>query len=170
MIAEGIATAATMREATGLATVAAFNSGNLELVARAFRKRAPAGSTIIAATITTICRVERAHCPTSDRRRPPQRHRPSPTFAPTDKGTDWNDYAAQHGTAAARSIAEVELRSNGIALAPRPVSRPITQADRDAMRQKMTAFPKGGPSTAFKAAVEASSRAQQVSQTLRPKL
>jgi putative DNA primase/helicase len=48
VIAQGIATVATIWEAPGLATVSAFDSGNLEHVARAFRERDPERPIIIA--------------------------------------------------------------------------------------------------------------------------
>lgn len=49
VIAEGVATAATMRQATGFATVVAFDSGNLPHVAAALRKAHPDRTIIIAA-------------------------------------------------------------------------------------------------------------------------
>jgi len=49
IIAEGFATAATMRGVTGLAVAVAFDSGNLVEVARAYRERDPALPIVIAA-------------------------------------------------------------------------------------------------------------------------
>ena len=49
IIAEGYATAATFREVTGLAMIAAFDSGNLLDVARALREREPTRRIVIAA-------------------------------------------------------------------------------------------------------------------------
>ena len=106
VIAEGFATAATIREATGLAAIVAFDSGNLMEVACAIRQRDPERPIIFAAD-------NDHHLP----RRPVplpniglekgtaaagavQGIVLSPTFAQADKGTDWNDYAAQHGKAA----------------------------------------------------------------------
>jgi hypothetical protein len=62
-----------------------------------------------------------------------------PTFAPTDAGTDWNDFTAQHGRAAVRQLIEAELRKQGLTL-PAEMARPATatvttQAMRDAARQ-----------------------------------
>lgn len=48
-IAEGYATAATIREATGYAVAAAFNCGNLEAVARTVRERLPKAKLIVCA-------------------------------------------------------------------------------------------------------------------------
>ena len=49
IIAEGYSTAASLREATGLATVAAFDSSNLKPVAVALREKHPQAAIIIAA-------------------------------------------------------------------------------------------------------------------------
>lgn len=49
VIAEGFATAASIAEATGLATVAAMNAGNLLAVAKALREKLPSREIIIAA-------------------------------------------------------------------------------------------------------------------------
>ncbi|HKW29246.1 MAG TPA: DUF3631 domain-containing protein, partial [Verrucomicrobiae bacterium] len=49
VIAEGFATAASIAEATGLATVAAMNAGNLPTVAKALREKFPEREIIIAA-------------------------------------------------------------------------------------------------------------------------
>lgn len=49
VIAEGYATAATIHEATGYPVVVAFDSGNLELVARAVRDKFPSREIVIAA-------------------------------------------------------------------------------------------------------------------------
>jgi putative DNA primase/helicase len=49
VIAEGFATAASIAEATGLATVAAMNAGNLPAVAKALREKFPQREIIIAA-------------------------------------------------------------------------------------------------------------------------
>ena len=71
----------------------------------------------------------------------------SPPFASGDPGTDWNDYAAQHGNEAMRALAQVELRSRGIEL-PSPAGSvssredAVTQSDRDAARQRLRAGPR----------------------------
>jgi len=49
LIAEGYATAATVHQATGFATVAAMNCGNLFAVAKAQREKFPDREIIIAA-------------------------------------------------------------------------------------------------------------------------
>ena len=173
VIAEGVATAATIREATGFATAAAFDSGNLELVARDFRERDPARPIIIAG---------------DNDHHLPRRHDPlpnvglekaaaaaravagivlTPTFAPTDNGTDWNDYAAQHGKASLRTQIEKELRPAGIALPAQPAARVTTQADRDASWQRSTAFPGGKARPTAKGATD-SARATRSVRLRRP--
>ena len=168
LIAEGLATAATMREVTGLAVIVAFDSGNLLDVARAYRERDPQMQIIIAAD-------NDHHLPRKDVPLPNVGQVKAlaaadavggvvltPSFTPADKGTDWNDYAVQHGREAVRTIAQTELRARGIELPARAAARPITQADRDAARQRMTAFPGGKQSPASKLAADAARRAQQV--------
>src|SRR4051794_8368519 len=129
VIAEGFATAATVREATGLATVAAFDSGNLMEVARAYRERDPQLPIIFAAD-------NDHHLP---RREPPLPNVGlekaaeaaeavrgivlAPSFPPSDNGTDWNDFAARHGEAAVRTQVQVELASHGIELPAQPAPR-----------------------------------------------
>ena len=175
VIAEGVATAATIREATGFATVAAFDSGNLELVARAFRERDPARQIIIAGD-------NDHHLPRRDSPLPNVGLEKAtaaaqavagivltPAFAPTDKGTDWNDYAAQHGKANLRAQIEKELRPAGIALPTQPAAKVTTQADRDAAWQRSTAFPGGKPLPANQRATDAA-RAAQLAKPARPRL
>ncbi len=158
IIAEGYATAATLREVTGFAVTAAFDSGNLLDVARAIREREPTRRIIIAAD-------NDHHLP---RQAVPLRNVGlekaqaaaeavggvllPPKFTTSDTGTDWNDYAAQHGRAAMRALAQAELKPHGIELpsaiptAPAPQTATtqsyVTQADRDAARQRLQARPR----------------------------
>lgn len=97
VIAEGYATAATIREATGWRVVVAFDAGNLVAVAKAMRAARPSTPLVLAAdndhrtdgnpglakaraaadaVAGTVC---------------------APEFAENATGTDWNDYAARHG-------------------------------------------------------------------------
>ena len=83
----------------------------------------------------------------------------SPSFASGDLGTDWNDYAAQHGREAMRARAQIELRSHGIELPSLAGSAPtrqdaVTQSDRDAARQRLRA----GPRALMKSAAHAAAR------------
>jgi phage/plasmid primase-like uncharacterized protein len=186
VIAEGFATAAALREATGLATIAAFDSGNLLDVARAVREREPARRVVIAAD-------NDHHLP---RLAPPLPNVGlekaaaaaeavggvvlSPAFAPADKGTDWNDYAAQHGREVLRGAVGSGLRAHGIDLPSASRALPAhpaaaahtvrtdrtratgaapTQADRDAARQRLQGGPGVGATEA--AAREAARQAQR---------
>lgn len=65
-----------------------------------------------------------------------------------------NDYAAQHGKAAVLEQSMAGLCPHGIAVAAPPV-RTITQVNRDAARQRTTAFPNGAASAANGAATDA---------------
>jgi phage/plasmid primase-like uncharacterized protein len=169
VIAEGFATAATMREATGLATVVAFDSGNLLEVARAFRERDPQRPIVIAADNDHHLPLKEVPLPNVSQVKAAAAAEAvrgvvlTPGFAHGDRGTDWNDYAAQHGRPAVRAQAQAGLRPHGIELpAPSVTPRVTTQADRDAARQRMTAFPHGRQSAADRAVTEAARAAQSI--------
>lgn len=155
-----------MRELTGLPTVAAFDSGNLLEVAKAYRDADPTRPIILAGD-------NDHHLPRRDVPLPNVGTEKAtaaaeavagivllPAFLPTEAGTDWNDYAAQHGRDALRATVGAELSRHGIelpAVAPAPASRPMaTQAERDAARARASA-PTG------KAAAESAARAAQES-------
>ena len=148
IIAEGFATAATMREATGLPVVAAFDAGNLVEVARALRAQDPARVIMVAA--------DNDHAlPRRDPRLPnvgEVKARAAATEVggvvllsafPADSpgsGSDWNDYAAQHGKAAVRTLAAAALAPYGVTLpvatTTQAARQGVQQADRDAARQR----------------------------------
>ena len=92
-----------MREATGLATVVAFDSGNLLDVARAFRERDPQRPIVIAADNDYHLPLMEVPLPNVGQVKATAAAEAvrglvlTPGFAHGDKGTDWNDYAAQHG-------------------------------------------------------------------------
>ena len=164
VIAEGYATAATLREVTGLPTIAAFDSGNLLEVAKAYRAADPTRPIIFASD-------NDHHLPRRDAPLPNVGMEKAsaaaeavggvlllPTFTPADQGTDWNDYAAQHGRQALRDTVGVELGRHGISLppeAPKAGPRAIaSQAERDAARAKASA-------PARNSSAEAAARAAQ---------
>jgi phage/plasmid primase-like uncharacterized protein len=107
VIAEGYATAATIHELTGHAVAVAFNAGNLEPAARGARE-ANLDLTILIAGDNDH-RKARERMP--DGRRKPNAGREAaekaanavgglaliPEFAVHDRGSDWNDLAAQGG-------------------------------------------------------------------------
>ena len=174
-IAEGLATAATIHEATGLATVAAFDSGNLELVARAYRERDPARPIVIAADDDHHLPRRQSPLPNVGQEKAAAAAQAvggivlTPTFAATDKGTDWNDYAAQHGKAAVRTQVEKEMRSVGIALPVQKAAKSsTTQADRDTAWKRSTAFPNGKAKAADQTARD-TARAAQVIRPIKPR-
>jgi phage/plasmid primase-like uncharacterized protein len=144
VVAEGYATAATLRSVTGLRSVVAFDAGNILPVAEAIRRLQPERPIIIAG---------------DNDHQAPLREKPLPNvgvekaaaaaaavggiavippFDPTDKGTDWNDHAAKHGLDGTREALEAALE--GIQLPPMPdreqrASEPTTQQQRDAARE-----------------------------------
>ncbi|MDQ3605965.1 MAG: AAA family ATPase [Gemmatimonadota bacterium] len=95
-ISEGLATAATTYEATGIASVVAFDAGNLAPVATTLRGKFPDARIIIASdndrtegnpglsAATKAARAAGALVAV-------------PHFSEGEQGTDWNDFGALHG-------------------------------------------------------------------------
>jgi phage/plasmid primase-like uncharacterized protein len=175
VIAEGYATAATLREVTGLPTVAAFDSANLIEVARAYRERDPARPIIVAADNDHHLPNRPTPLPNVGKEKATAAAETvnglvlMPSFEPTETGTDWNDFTAQHGRVAMRRIAEAELAKRGITLPAAKVqqdgadtSATVTQADRDAARQRAPG------ATAAAASRRAAQEAARMTQSQRP--
>jgi len=170
IIAEGFATAATMREATGLTVLAAFDSGNLLEVARAVRAADPARLIIMAAD--NDHHLPRRAVPLANVGEAKATAAAAafggvvlmPAFTPADSGTDWNDYAAQHSKEAVRKLAQDALQGRGIALPS------ASQAQRDAARQQSRSRPHGAEQDRARAAQEAARRAQERGQSNGPGL
>ena len=174
IIAEGYATAATLREITGLALIAAFDSGNLLDVARALREREPTRRIVIAADNDHHLPRQPVPLPNVGLEKATAAAEAvggvmlSPNFTASDTGTDWNDYAVQHGRAAMRALAQAELRPHGIELpsaiptAPAPQTATtqsyVTQADRDAARQRLQARPRTARNADAQAAAREAAR------------
>jgi putative DNA primase/helicase len=97
VIAEGYATAATIREATGWRVVVAFDAGNLAAVAKAVRAARPSTTLVLAA--------DNDHRTDGNPGLTKARAAAEavggivcvPEFAENSTGSDFNDYAAQHG-------------------------------------------------------------------------
>ena len=161
IIAEGFATAATMREATGFTVLAAFDSGNLLEVARAVRAADPARLIIMAAD--NDHHLTRRAVPLANVGEAKATAAAAavgglvlmPAFTPADPGTDWNDYAAQRGKEAVLKLAQDALQRRGVAL-PR-----VSQAQRDAARQQSRRRPHGAEQDRARAVQEAARRAQE---------
>ncbi|MDB5848229.1 MAG: hypothetical protein JWP29_1981 [Rhodoferax sp.] len=139
VIGEGFATMASVREASGLDAVVAFNGGNLMSVAKALRDKYPDAPIIFAAD-------NDHHLPRRDLPLPNVGVEKAeaaaaavggvvllPTFAAGEKGTDWNDWSVVHGAAALRAVIEARLTQEGIAM-PEKQKEP-TQTQRDAGRR-----------------------------------
>lgn len=97
LITEGIATAATVREATGLPTLAAFDAGNLQYVAKEMRSKYPEAKIILCADNdsggeknTGVFAAQQAATKYSG-------FVVWPDFEDGSELTDWNDYASIHG-------------------------------------------------------------------------
>lgn len=112
VLAEGYATADTVARLRGHPVVVAFDSGNLNAVAGSLRERWPDRPLLIAAD--NDHRAEREIRPNglpginvglTKAREVAATHRGAvlvPGFGARDKGSDWNDYAQQHGEETAR--------------------------------------------------------------------
>lgn len=136
VLAEGFATAATVREALRIPVAMTLDAGNLMPVARAYRERHPGLELLFAAD-------NDAHLPL----RPGGRAMPntglekatkaadevrglvllSPELGHrtlADQGTDWNDFAKELGKAAARDALLAELRRQREAAGMQPPAAP----------------------------------------------
>lgn len=168
IIAEGFATAATMREATGLTVLAAFDSGNLLEVARAVRAADPARLIIMAAD--NDHHLPRRAMPMPNVGEVKARAAAGggvvlmPGFTAADPGTDWNDYAARHGKDAVRKLAQDALQGHGVTLPG------VSQAQRDTARQRAQAPALSGVQDGARTAQEAARRAQDRAQAAGPSL
>lgn len=112
VLAEGKATGETLADALGHPVIVAFDSGNLAAVAKELRERFPERPMLIAGDNDHAKERE-----VDERGKPKQNVGRTkaeeaakevsgaalvPQFAPDEKGSDWNDYAALHGLAAVR--------------------------------------------------------------------
>ncbi len=133
VITEGYATAATLREVTGLPIVAAFDGGNLLEVARAHRERDPGRTLIIAGDDDHHLPRREVPLPNVGREKAQAAVAEVgatlliPTFGAADAGSDWNDFAAQHGRDLMRQVVEAVLREQGITL---PAKRQVGAVQR----------------------------------------
>lgn len=112
VIAEGYATADTVARLRGHPVVVAFDSGNLDAVARTLRERYPDRTLLIAADNDHKHEAERGNVGLEKAKAAAERHKGAvvvPPFAKGDPGTDWNDYAQQHGDEAARKELERQV-------------------------------------------------------------
>jgi len=105
-IAAGYSTAATVHDLTGLATVAAFSSGNLPSVARTLRAAYPRRQLLM--TADNDHQLEAHGKPNVGAIKAKETAEAVngavllPRFEPSDPGTDWNDIAVHQGKQEAR--------------------------------------------------------------------
>ncbi|MGI4798467.1 MAG: toprim domain-containing protein [Janthinobacterium lividum] len=170
VIAEGYAAAATMREVAGLATVAAFDSGNLLEVANAYRAADPKRAIIMAGDNDHHLPRREAPLPNVGAEKATAAAAAVegmvvlPPFVPADQGSDFNDYAAQHGATALRRLVEAELGQRSIT-PPRPIR--ISVARPAASQEARDTFRAQAATSADQAAGTASRVAQQAVQRSR---
>lgn len=119
IIAEGYATAATIREAMGLPTVAAFNSGNMVQVATALRDRYPDSALILSGDDDRHLLQRNPPIPNAGRDKAEEAARTAngvavfPPFGKDERGSDFNDYARAHGIDAVYDAIAPVLRERG---------------------------------------------------------
>lgn len=101
-IAEGYATGATVHELTGWPVAVAFDAGNLRPVAEALRAKLPNVRLVICADNDHGTAGNPGLSKAHEAAQAVGGIVIAPDFEPGDKGTDWNDYAAQHGEQATR--------------------------------------------------------------------
>jgi conjugative relaxase-like TrwC/TraI family protein len=144
MIAEGVATAKTMHDATGLPVVVAYNAGNLGHVSKIIAEIAPHSRQIFAADNDW-------HLPLKDVPQPNVGKEKAeaaakgvggvvllPSFDDTTlKGTptDWNDFAAVYGKARLTTMVNQALVEQGIDMEETKKRKVVTQEMRDLARQ-----------------------------------
>lgn len=114
LIAEGVATAATLHELTGYTAIVAFNAGNLVKVSQAYRERFPERAIYVAgdddrereaAGKPNVGRVKGEEAAASVGGRAL-----FPPFPDDVQGSDWNDLARSQGREAAQLTLLVAIR------------------------------------------------------------
>ncbi len=99
LICEGVATAASLAQATGYSVVAALSSGNLQTVAQVTRRKFPAAKLVIAGDNDASGTGQRAALEAA-------RAVKGLLAIPKGEGMDWNDVAAADGLEAVRAAIE----------------------------------------------------------------
>jgi phage/plasmid primase-like uncharacterized protein len=112
VFAEGFATAASIHQATGLPVAVTFDSGNLKLVADNYRGHNATQALLFAADNDHHLPLKQSASGRPLRNVGQEKAEEAaravngsvllPAFDPGNPGSDWNDYAAQHGLAAVR--------------------------------------------------------------------
>ena len=146
IIAEGFATAASLREATGLPVIVTFDGGNLLPVAEALRAKHGDVQLVFAAD-------NDHHLPRLPKPLPNVGKEKAeaaalavggavimPSFERHDASSDWNDVQQTRGRNALRAEVAEQLKSHGIEL---PTHR-ATQEQRDAARSRHRSAPAMG--------------------------
>jgi len=126
-IAEGFATAATIRQATGMTVVVALDSGNLPVVANALHKREPARPLVVFADNDGSLPLRTPPLPNVGLEKAQEAAQDvggkvvAPPFNPEWKDTDWNDHHARHGLEKTKLALRAAWRESEAA---RPAQKP----------------------------------------------
>lgn len=103
VIAEGFATAASIRQAALVPTICAFNAGNIKKVAKSFRDKYPSATIVIAADDDRFTKDAKGKTWNVGIEKAKEAAVTvggfvvAPDFLDGEKGTDWNDYILAHG-------------------------------------------------------------------------
>jgi putative DNA primase/helicase len=105
LVCEGFATGATLREASGLPVVVAFNAGNLKAVAMALRLNHQQAKIIVCADNDHTNKTQNVGLAKAEEAaKIAGAFMVYPSFAANDNGTDFNDLAVAHGLGAVTKI------------------------------------------------------------------
>ncbi len=138
VFAEGFATAASIHEATGLPVAVTFDSGNLKPVAEAYRARNEVQQLVFAADNDHHLLLRQSASGRPMRNVGIEKAQEAaravngtviiPAFERENSGTDWNDYATQHGLAAVREAFAGVSRVTPELVATPGVAKPETES------------------------------------------
>jgi putative DNA primase/helicase len=105
LVCEGFATGATLREASGLPVVVAFNAGNLKSVTMALRLQHQNAKIIVCADNDHTNKTQNVGLTkATEAAKLAGAFMVFPSFAANDNGTDFNDFAVTHGIDAVTKI------------------------------------------------------------------
>lgn len=125
IVAEGYATAATLHEATGIAVAVAFDAYNLLPVAEALRAQFPAAEILVAGDNDRRTNGNPGAVRAAAAAKAVGGRTVAPEFAPDEKGTDWNDVAANRGLEAVAAAVAPNFRPRAIRLGDVPPDQPL---------------------------------------------
>lgn len=151
LICEGCATAASIREATGLPVLAAFDAGNLVHVAKEMRGKYPKARIVICADNDHVGEKNTGRLSAEQAAVKVGGHVAWPEFDAGSEDTDWNDYTRLYGLEAVKDkILAVTTASAGSGVvSARPIDSQSTTPDSIPTWQDDGLVPADAPSGAL---------------------